>query len=199
MRIIAGKHKSRKLQTLSGLDTRPMMDRMKESIFNIIGPYLDGGIVLDLFGGSGALSLESLSRGASKAYINEKSPKAISVIKANTKLLAEEENITIINNDYLNTLKYLKEKQIKFDYVFLDPPFKMVVISDIIDFLLSNELLNNNAYVICQFLRGNHEPKALEKLDLIKYYNYATNEVAIYNFKWIEVSNRLKFRIDNKR
>ncbi|HNZ50976.1 MAG TPA: RsmD family RNA methyltransferase, partial [Bacilli bacterium] len=63
MRIIAGKFKGRKLNTLEGLNTRPMLDRMKESVFNILGPYFDGQKVLDLFGGSGALSLEALSRG----------------------------------------------------------------------------------------------------------------------------------------
>ena len=73
MRIIAGKNKSRKLLTLDGLDTRPMTDRMKESLFNTIGPYFDGDIVLDLFGGSGALSLEALSRGCKFSYIVEKS------------------------------------------------------------------------------------------------------------------------------
>ena len=67
MRIITGKHKSRVLKTLDGLNTRPMMDKMKESVFQTIGPYFDGGEVLDLFGGSGALTLESLSRGATHA------------------------------------------------------------------------------------------------------------------------------------
>ena len=81
MRIIAGKHKSRKLNTLEGLNTRPMTDRMKESVFNTIGPYFDDDVVLDLFGGSGALSLESISRGASKAYIVEKNFEAANNIK----------------------------------------------------------------------------------------------------------------------
>ena len=71
MRIIAGKYKSRKLTALEGLNTRPMTDKMKETIFNIIGPYLNGDIVLDLFGGSGALSLEAISRGASHVDIVE--------------------------------------------------------------------------------------------------------------------------------
>ncbi len=81
MRIIAGKHRSRILKTLEGNNTRPMMDRMKESVFNTIGPYFDGGISLDLFGGSGALSLEGLSRGIEKAYITEISRDALKVIK----------------------------------------------------------------------------------------------------------------------
>ena len=94
MRIIAGKHKSRQLQTLDGLDTRPMTDRMKESVFNTIGPYFDSDIVLDLFGGSGALSLESLSRGAGFAYCVEKSYQAMKVIRSNVTSLKENDNVT---------------------------------------------------------------------------------------------------------
>ena len=92
MRIITGKHKSRVLKTLDGLNTRPMMDKMKESVFQTIGPYFDGGEVLDLFGGSGALTLESLSRGATHAYINELNRDALVVIKYNIQLLLQEEN-----------------------------------------------------------------------------------------------------------
>ena len=109
MRIITGKHKSRVLKTLDGNNTRPMMDKMKESVFNTIGPYFDGGIVLDLFGGSGALSLESISRGADYAYINELNRDAMQIIKYNVNLLKEDENVMLMNSDYKIALKRLND------------------------------------------------------------------------------------------
>jgi len=86
MRIIAGKYKSRKLKTLSGDQTRPTLDHVKESFFNRVGPFFDGGNVLDVFGGSGAIAIEFLSRGAQSASIIENNKQAIAVIKENIKL-----------------------------------------------------------------------------------------------------------------
>ena len=83
MRIIAGKYRSRKLNTLPGLKTRPTLDKTKEAIFSSLGGYLTDFVVLDVFGGSGALSLESLSRGAKKAYIIDSNIEAINIIKTN--------------------------------------------------------------------------------------------------------------------
>lgn len=81
MRIIGGKYKSRKLATLEGLATRPTLDGTKEAIFNSLGNYIPDFVVLDVFGGSGALSLESISRGAKIAYVIDKSPDAVKIIK----------------------------------------------------------------------------------------------------------------------
>lgn len=176
MRIIAGKHRSRNLNTLEGMNTRPMMDRMKESVFNTIGPYFEGGMVLDLFGGSGALSLESISRGASFAHINDMSRDAIKVITLNVKSLKEEEHVAISNLDYKLALKRFKD--LKFDIVFLDPPYRLNIVSSIIDVLLEENMLNNNAFVVCQYVKGNVE--IITKLRLIKNYCYGNSEVAIY-------------------
>lgn len=183
MRIITGKHKGRKLNTLPGKNTRPMMDRMKESIFNIIGPYFDGGIVLDLFGGSGALTLESISRGANKAYIVEKNGAAINVIKSNVEMLKEEDNINLLAMDYKLVLEYAKNNNLKFDLIFLDPPFRMKVIDDIVEYILENNLINNDGYIICQFPKGNHEIKERNNLYIRKHDQYSASEVVIYNYQ----------------
>lgn len=176
MRIIAGVHKSRRLKTLSGMNTRPMTDRMKESIFNTIGPYFDGGIILDLFGGAGALTLEALSRGANYSFINDLSRDAIKIIKDNIHSLGEDSRVMVMNNDYRQVLNKLKDK--KFDLVFLDPPYRMNVTNEIIDFLLEHQMINEDAYIICQYVKGNHEK--VESLYLIKNYAYGTSEVSIY-------------------
>lgn len=180
MRIIAGKHKSRILYSLEGMETRPMMDRMKESVFNTIGPYFDGDVVLDLFGGSGALCLEAISRGASSGIIVEKSKDAVHVIKENIKLLKEEENVKILNNSYDIVLKRMAKDKTSFDIVFLDPPYKLNIINDIIDFILNNKMLNEHGVIVCHYVKGNFDPKEINSLSLIKNYNYGKSEVSIF-------------------
>lgn len=183
MRIIAGKNKSRKLNTLEGLNTRPMTDRMKESVFNTIGPYFDGDKVLDLFGGSGALSLESLSRGASHAWIVEKSYEALKVIKGNISSLKDENNATVYNLDYKIALKKLASDGLSFDIIFLDPPYRLNIIEEILEFLITNKMLNENAVIICQYVKGNYVPCEQDSLEIMKNYNYGVSEVTIYRVK----------------
>ena len=178
MRIIAGKHRSRILKTLEGNNTRPMMDRMKESVFNTIGPYFDGGISLDLFGGSGALSLEGLSRGIEKAYITEIAKDALKVIKDNVASLHEEENIVVMNLDYKIALKRLEG--LKFDLVYLDPPYKMNINNELLDYLLEHEMLNKSAYIVCHYVTGNM--KIDDRFKVIKNYSHDEHELTIYEY-----------------
>ena len=187
MRIISGKHKSRKLNTLEGLNTRPMTDRMKESVFNTIGPYFDGDVVLDLFGGSGALSLESISRGAKHSYIVEKSFAALKIIKSNVSSLKEDNNVTIYNTDYNVALNKMIADRLSFDIIFLDPPFRMNIMEELLEKLLDNKMLSNNAVIVCQFVKGNYNPKEENGLEILKHYNYGTSEVVIYCFKNEEI------------
>lgn len=176
MRIIAGKHRSRILKTLEGPNTRPMMDRMKESIFNTIGPYLDSGNVLDLFGGSGALSLEAISRGAKHAYISELSREAYNVIGSNVTSLKEDDNVTVLNMDYKIALK--RFGSIKFDYVFLDPPYRMNIINELLAYLKDNDMLNDKAFIICHYVAGNVTIN--QDYRLIKNYTHDKHEYTIY-------------------
>ena len=183
VKIIAGKYKSRVLNTLDGLNTRPMTSRMKESIFNTIGPYFDNDVVLDLFGGSGALSLEALSRGASFAYINEKAYDALKIIKKNVESLKANEDVRILNLDDKVALKMLANDKKKFDIIFLDPPYRMNIVSEIVDFLVTNDMINEKGIIICQYVSGNYKPIETEILKVIKNFSYASSEVCIYQKK----------------
>lgn len=180
MRIIAGKYKSRVLNTLEGMNTRPMMSRMKESIFNTIGPYFEGDVVLDLFGGSGQLSLEAISRGASRAYIVEKDYKASKIIQSNVNLLKEEKNVSLYQMDYKQALAMFKNDKMKFDIIFLDPPYRMNIMEEIVSFICSNDMLNSDGVIVCQYVRGNYTPCEDDYLVLRKNYTYASSEVCIY-------------------
>ena len=184
MRIIAGKHKSRILKTLEGMNTRPMTDRMKESIFNCIGPYFDDLQVLDLFGGSGALSLEAISRGCAHSIIVDNSREAIKVITENVNSLKENGKVSIYTADYNLALKRLANE--KFDIIFLDPPYRMNIIGDILKFIIENKMINKDGYIICQYVRGNLEKLGIneesfnEELLIKKNYSFGNSEVLIY-------------------
>ena len=120
MRIISGYRRGLKLKAPKGLDTRPTEDRVKESVFNILGQNFFGDLVLDLFCGSGANGIEFISRGAKKAYFVDKSKEAIDCVKYNldkAKFLDE----AVIIEDHLN--KALRNLDVKFDYIYMDPPF----------------------------------------------------------------------------
>ena len=151
MRIIAGKNKGTKLNTLEGNDvTRPTLDRVKESIFSILYPYLEDSEVLDLFAGSGALALESLSRGAKHAVLCDKSYKAIKVIKENVSKTKQEENVDIINKDFETAIKILSENKKKFDIIFLDPPYKTNYIQKSVNLIIENQLLKDDGIIMAE-------------------------------------------------
>ena len=140
MRIISGIYRGRKLYTLEGLKTRPTLDQTKEAIFSSIGGYLNGQVILDVFGGSGALSLESISRGASKAYIIDNNIEAIDIIKKNKEALRVQDELVIYHGSYEQILRKLTH--IKFDVIFLDPPFRMKVIDELIEFIIANNVIS---------------------------------------------------------
>ena len=121
MRIISGKAKGTKLYTLEGTNTRPTLDRVKESIFNIIQNEIEGAIVLDLFAGSGAIGLECLSRGAKKAVLCDKSKEAIEIIKKNIEKTHMEEKARVINADFKTCLDKVKDEL--FNIIYIDPPY----------------------------------------------------------------------------
>ena len=124
MNVIAGKYKHRKLKTLPSLSTRPTTARVKEDLFNILNNYFifTNKVSLDLFAGSGALSLEGLSRGVKKAYVNDLNPEALVIIKENFHGL-DPNDYVLSQSDYLVLLNQLTNSQVKVDLIYLDPPF----------------------------------------------------------------------------
>ncbi|WP_296880328.1 16S rRNA (guanine(966)-N(2))-methyltransferase RsmD, partial [Thomasclavelia sp.] len=143
MRVIAGKYKSRQLKTVKSNLTRPTTDRNKENMFNIIGPYFNGGKVLDLFAGSGGLGIEAISRGFDELYSVDKQYAAFKVIKENFELLKLEQ-AQVFKMDYQKALKKFADEQLKFDLIILDPPYGKNMVNGILEFLLTNKMLNNN-------------------------------------------------------
>lgn len=125
MRIIAGKFRGRKLKSPGSLQTRPTSDRLRETLFNILAPRIEGARFLDLCAGTGALGIEALSRGAAHVTFVDQSRKMCELIEANLKTLdVEKSGIEIITNDALEFLRrHVKKAELEFDIIFFDPPY----------------------------------------------------------------------------
>jgi 16S rRNA (guanine966-N2)-methyltransferase len=131
VRIIAGEHRGRKIAAPPGLDTRPMLDRVREALFSTLGDRVPDARVLDLFAGSGSLGLESLSRGAGSARMIERNPRTLDVLRANVELLGLSDRARIVRGDALRVDLWRSMlggagDEEGFDIVFLDPPYAMV-------------------------------------------------------------------------
>jgi 16S rRNA (guanine966-N2)-methyltransferase len=150
MRIISGTRKGLSLEAVPGKGTRPTVDKVKESIFNMIGPYFTGGIGLDLYAGTGSLGIEALSRGLDRVIFVDLDPRAVEVVKQNlraAKFLADAE---VYRNDARRALKALKKREIKFDLAFLDPPYAKQQLKLDIDGLVEYHLLAHEALIVVE-------------------------------------------------
>lgn len=162
MRIISGTMRGTKLFTLEGENTRPTLDRVKEALFSKINYILPDSTVLDLFSGSGALGLESLSRGAKKVYLCDQSRDAIKIINQNIEKTRSKEKTELLNCDYKKALEEFKNKNIKFDIVFLDPPYKTDFAEDAVLKIINTNLLNEDGLII---LETDNDKKVIKNLD----------------------------------
>ena len=161
MRIIAGKHRGRVLAEFRGMEIRPTSDRVKESLFQIIGDRLAGARVLDLFCGSGALGLESLSRGAKEAVFNDVSRESLAVLKKNLAALREEGQV--MQSDYAACLMRMRGK---FDIIFCDPPYKMDCREDVLARIAAHDRLAAGGVVIWESEREEEAPAGWRRSDL---------------------------------
>lgn len=174
MRIISGKYRGKKLQEFDLLTTKPTLDRVKESIFNLIQFYVAGAVVCDLFAGTGALGAECVSRGAEKVYLVDSNQKAIKIIQSNLKNM--EGNFKIVNTDYLD---FLKTCHTKFDLVLLDPPYKTDLGVKAIEYIVKNDMLNANGIIIFETSKELDFEFDYPQFDIDKR-TYGT--VAVYKF-----------------
>ncbi len=169
MRIITGSARGTKLETLSGEDTRPTAERVKEAVFSMIQFDIEGRKVLDVFSGSGQLALEALSRGAENAVLADLSRDACEVIKRNAQKTHLFEKCRVLSMDYKNLISAFAGKE-KFDIVFLDPPYGANLVQDALDRLVAGGLLNDNALVICEHdTDQSFSGEGLSELKHVKY------------------------------
>lgn len=150
MRIISGKYRGTVLNGHNIVGTRPTMDRVKESLVAMVQNKLKNAVILDLFTGSGSVGLEMISNGAKCAYLVDKNPKVIDVLKKNLVKLNPDEEVNLIKKDFKDACRYFKDNNIKFDIVFLDPPYELNFINPSIQLIKEYNLLNEEGLIICE-------------------------------------------------
>lgn len=182
MKIISGKYKGRILKGFDIKGTRPTMDRVKESVFGMIQDYIKESVVLDLYAGSGNLSIEAISNGASKAYLVDNNKVAINVIKTNLETLNIQDAI-VIKKDAKEALKCLIKDNLSFDVIFLDPPYNTTELENTLKTINSNlSLLNNNAIIVCE-TQLNIDYSIYNNLYIYKERQYGSKKVIILKKK----------------
>ena len=163
MRIISGTARGTKLFTLEGETTRPTLDRVKESMFNIIQNEVQNSIFIDLFSGSGAIGLEAASRGAKRVILCDKSKQAINIINKNIEKTHLKEKIELYNLDYEILLKSKIKEQA--DIIYIDPPYKSDFAIKAVNIILENKLINEDSTII---IETDEEEKILRELEKIE-------------------------------
>lgn len=181
MKIISGIYKGRNIEGHDINGTRPTMERVKESLFATIQNYLSESIVLDLFSGSGNLAIEALSEGAKEAYAVDVNPIAYKTILKNIENI-NVKNCKALKADYKEALIILSKKNVKFDLIFLDPPYNTNYIEKSIEYIEKLELLNINGIIICEN----------NQLDRIIYPStYEAIKEKKYGDKWVVILKKI--------
>lgn len=184
MRIITGTAKGAKLKAPKGQNTRPTADRIKESLFNILGSFIYDKYVLDLFSGTGNLSLEALSRGATHATMVDMSIDSISTIKFNANHTKLQDKTTILKADVFSAIKKLHLKQTKFDIIFCDPPYHQELCLQVLEYLHKYPLLAKDGIIIMEHATTDELPLNYEEFSLLRNQRYgSTTQISIYELK----------------
>lgn len=183
MRVISGSAKGRPLKAVPGNGTRPTTDKVKEAMFSIIGPYFDGGHVLDLFAGTGGLGIEALSRGMEHGVFIDMEYKSIEVIKSNVQSARLTEQAEIYRNEAGRALKVLQKREAIFDLVFLDPPYRMKNGIELMQEMHERGLLNPGATIVLEFETGHPYPTECQHFIGVRQAEYGDTTLYVYRYE----------------
>lgn len=177
MRVITGSARGVQLKTPDGMTTRPTTDRVKEALFSIIHFELPGAEVLDLFGGTGQLGIEALSRGAKSAVFVDAGEPACRLIKENLKRTKLESQGKVVRSDYLDYLRRCREK---FDIILLDPPYAEVFLENALKCITEIDILRQGGIIVAERPLGKELPWEFEGFERSKDYKYGNTLLTIY-------------------
>ena len=181
MRVVAGKARGTQIKSIESNDTRPTKDMVKEALFSILYNKVQNAIFLDLFAGSGAIGIEALSRGAQKAYFSDKNKECIKVIKANIEKTHFDQDAVILNGDFKSVIEKLRN--VKFDIIFLDPPYNQGLGVEAIDLLLDNQMLLNDGIIVYETDEIEEIPDNIKEYERYNYKKYGRNILNFYRRK----------------
>lgn len=164
MRVISGSARGTTLHSIDSIHTRPTLDRVKESLFNIIQNQIEDTTVLDLFAGSGAIGIEFLSRRAKKVYFCDSSLEATEMIEKNLVKTKLKEKAIVLNKDYLSCINELKN--IKFDVIFLDPPYKEEFSIEALKKISELQMLKDGGIIIIETDEPERDIKEINNIEI---------------------------------
>lgn len=182
MRIISGEYSGRRLKAVPGRKTRPTTDKVKEALFNIIGPYFESGRVLDLYAGTGGLGIEAVSRGMAEAYLVDRQYAAIKTIEENVAVTRAPERFHIQKMSAAKALNSFENQSLKFDLVLLDPPYQEQQIVKLLNQLRAQQLLINDALIVAETDVTVLYPD-IEGYTLLGQHQYGITEVSVFKYK----------------
>ena len=177
MRVITGKARGVRLKTPEGITTRPTSDRVKEALFSVINFDIPGADVLDLFGGTGQLGIEALSRGANRAVFVDESEKACLLIRENLRRAKLEQQGIVAKSDYMSFLRRCGEK---FDIIFLDPPYAEVFLENALKCITEIDILRSDGIIICERPLDKELPWCYAGYSRSKDYKYGNTLITLY-------------------
>jgi 16S rRNA (guanine966-N2)-methyltransferase len=165
-----------------GNETRPTSDKVKEALFSMIGPYFAGGEALDLFAGTGALGIEAISRGIERVVFVDVNKRSVETIRHNLQMCGIEDVAEIYRCDASQGLRALAKRGRKFDLIFLDPPYRMKEMSDILEFMELKAIVKHLATVVIEHEATYHYPETIGKFSLRRRSNYGLTALSVYKY-----------------
>jgi len=183
MRIISGLAKGRKILSPDSMETRPTLDRVKESIFSIIQNKIYDATVTDIFSGTGSLGLEAASRGAKQCYLVDRSPSAYGYLQKNVENLKFQDICTTLNMDAYESLKNCHKKGVTFDIIFIDPPYAKNMIPKAVEMVFEMKLLKEDGIIVTKIDSGEEIYEGYETLNLYDKRKYGNTTVCFYRYQ----------------
>lgn len=182
MRVISGSARGRQMKAVPGNGTRPTTDKVKEALFSIIGPFFEGGNILDLFAGTGGLGIEALSRGMEHAIFIDLDPKSIATIHDNLQVTKFSGQAEVYKNDAKRALKVLSKREVKFGLVFVDPPYRLKNGDELMQQMAELGLLAQGATIVLEHDAAYTYPEQFGDFQMWRKAEYGEAAISIYSY-----------------
>ena len=183
MRIISGEFGGRRLKAVPGQNTRPTTDKIKESLFNILGGYFDGGVMLDMYSGSGAVAIEAVSRGMDRAFLFENNRLAQKTIEQNIEITKSPEQFHLKRQNVKQGLKTIASDPAfePFELVFMDPPYRLQEIVKDIEQLQELNLVSPDCVIVCEVDKEVQLPELILEFEQYKRVEYGITALVFFD------------------